>query len=110
MATPLYPNGSRSSNKSVYTSGKPVPSGTRSVVHSTRRGPRAFDLDSLDDGEVALLVRRVAKEGDACVFSLTSDGGALCVTVLQGVVRHKCYASTVEEAYVKWTDLLETLY
>jgi hypothetical protein len=35
----------------------------------------------------------VARHGDLCCFALTSDGGALAVTIVQGDVRHKAYAS-----------------
>ena len=110
MPTKRYPNGEEMSKAEVYTT--PRPNGTRgeSVVHRQRHSARSFALDELDADELHHVLKTVARHGDCCCFTLTSDGGALCTTVVQGSVRHKVYARTPEDALDQWHGLLEALY
>lgn len=94
----------------VHTTDKPEPSGRTSINHTARQSARRFALDQLDDEELGHFVRVVAGHRDAVCFSLTSDGGALSVTVLQGTLRHKAYAATPEELLTAFTNLLAELY
>ena len=110
MPTKRYPNGEEMSTADVYTTPRPASTRGESVVHSGRRSPRPFALDQLDADEVAHVVRTVAGHGDCCCFTLTSDGGALCTTVVSGAVRHKVYARTPEDALDQWHGLLDALY
>lgn len=96
--------------KTVFTKERPESPRTASVNHTPGRAPRHFALDELDAEECTHFLRMVAREGDCCCFALTSDRGAISVTVLQGSTRHKAYAATPEELYVCFSTLLAELY
>lgn len=94
----------------VYTTRKPMPSGTRSIIHNGKRAARMFDVSSIDADEVKHLLSVVVANGDCACFSLTSDGGALAITILSGGTRHKAYAATADGFLERASELLETLY
>lgn len=110
MPTKGYPHGTKVSTAEVYTTTRPDRTRSESVVHSRRHSARSFALDELDADELQHLVKTVAGHGDCCCFTLTSDGGALCTTVVQGSVRHKVYARSPDDALDGWHGLLEALY
>lgn len=110
MPSKRYPDGEKVSSPEVYTTEKPPPTRSESVVHRGRHRSRPFALDLLDADELLHLVATVARHGDCCCFTLTSDGGALCTTVVQGAVRHKVYARDADDALDQWHGLLEALY
>ncbi len=53
-----------------------------------------WDVDPTMVGEAVL---RIVGFGDAILFGLTSDGGALRITIFDGDHRHNLYASGPEE-------------
>lgn len=58
------------------------------------------ELDGLDASVLLATVLAVVRGGGAIMFGLTSDGGALCITLLDGGERHKEYLHTSEE--ISW--------
>ena len=64
-----------------------------------------FDLNRVDAESVRDAVYNVTAAGDMISFTLTSDGGAICVSVTSKGERHKAYASTTEDL----EDLLTAL-
>lgn len=59
-------------------------------------------LETCNGQTLARALARVVGAGDALLLSLTSDRGALCITILEEERRHKFYCSTPR-------DLEETL-
>lgn len=105
-----YHKPKKNAKSEVYSSRKPDPSGTRSIVHNGKRAARMFDVSGIDADEVMHLLNMVVKSGDCLCFSLTSDGGALALTVLSGGVRHKAYATDPDGFLECATNLLAELY
>lgn len=56
---------------------------------------------------VGSLIDRIVNAGDAIMFSRTSDGGALVVTLYAGEERHKTYAPGQEELDEAWEALAQ---
>lgn len=110
MASSLYSDPRNPGQKEVYTTPKPAPAGSRSIVHGGKHSPRGFDVGCLDAEEIKHVLEVVVGHGDNVCFTLTSDGGALSTTVVQGGLRHKVYGSTEAQVYQRWSVLLDTLY
>jgi len=96
--------------KGVFHSERPASLGGRSITHGNRKSSRPFDCGGVDEAEVWEFVKTVVEAGDNVCFTLTSDGGALCICVLAGTTRHKAYASTPEDLLEKFTMLREEVY
>jgi hypothetical protein len=54
--------------------------------------------------ELGPLVDAIVNQGDAVMFAKTSDGGALCITLLRDKARDKGYSANQDElqAQVDW--------
>lgn len=98
------------SKREVYESPRKTTAGNRDVRVVGGRTRHTFQLDECDADELLNFVALVVRNGDLCSFCQTSDGGALCVTVLCGQRQLKGYARSTDELVVRMTDLLEVLY
>lgn len=96
--------------KTVFTSPREEVARSESITHARRPAPRPFDLDGLDAEEVTHFIRVVAGHGDLAGITLTSDGGAIVFSIVQGGVKHKAYASSPEQALFIIHDLLDEVY
>lgn len=103
-------NGKAHPPKEVYSKARQsvARSGSTNVI---MRRPSA-DCSALqcDAAELLHFVQVVARNGDLCSFTQTSDGGAICVCILQGASTFKSYARTADEFLVRLSDLLDHLY
>lgn len=63
----------------------------------TGRGDSEADVRGANPELVWAAVCAVMAEGGAVMFGTTSDGGALCITVLDGGDRHKEYCHDADE-------------
>lgn len=96
--------------KQVFTSPTPRLEGKTSRAAVVRHAGIPFALGELDADELAGFVETVVGHGDCVAFTLTSDGGALSITVIQGDTRHKAYAATPQEAIDRFTFMSQELY
>jgi len=96
--------------KVVFTSPTPRNEGKTSIAANVRHAGRSFDASDVDADELAWFLLKVVGHGDCACFTLTSDGGALSITVIQGDTRHKAYAKDSEELIERCHDLLDELY
>jgi hypothetical protein len=67
--------------------------------------PRIFDCTKLDTETLQNAIGTVTAAGDLISFTLTQDGGALCISVVSNGERYKQYAATMQAA----NDILEAL-
>lgn len=81
--------------------GAPKPAARVGFGANTRRGegPRLAKVE-----ELGPLLDAITSQGDALMFARTSDGGAICITLLREKARDKAYASNQDElqAQVDW--------
>ena len=77
----------------------------KSIFAQNQVEDQDVDFSQVEAESVKAAIHAVISDGDAISFSLTSDGGALAVTVLSGGERHKAYAHKISEI----EDLLEAL-
>jgi len=105
-----YHNSHTSHNSQIYSKKRPDSRGTSRIVHNGKNAARMFDVGSIDASEIQHLLKVVVEHGDNLSLTLTSDGGALSITILSGDTRHTAYAATAEQFYVRAHDLLETVY
>lgn len=54
---------------------------------------RTFDISRIDSELLRDAIQSVIENGDLISFTLTSDSGAICITVISGTDRNKAYAS-----------------
>jgi len=99
-----------SPKKTVFQSSRPTPTRNGSVNIPARTNERQFALSEGIESEIAHFIRTVLKHGDLVCFTVTSDGGALSVTVVQGQTRYKGYAPTDDAAVSLFSDLISDLY
>jgi ribosomal protein L31 len=89
--------------------GYPVTSGSGKMTRYARRradsGVRWKDVEPAAIGEC---VQAVCAVGDAVLFSSTSDGGAIVITVCSGEHRFKYYATSKAEAEAHLADIENT--
>ena len=96
--------------KQVFTSPTPRLEGKASRAATVRHAGVPFALSELDADELCGFIQAVVGSGDCVAFTLTSDGGALSITVIQGDTRHKAYAATPQEAIDRFTFMSQELY
>lgn len=70
---------------------------TRFEALQKRNGSGEVDLSGLASEQVSNTIIAVVRGGGAIMFGVTSDGGALCLTLLDGGERHKEYLHTADE-------------
>lgn len=68
-----------------------------STTRFTRHVEKRPDLTSVEASMIGLAVVRCVLAGDAIMFGMTQDGGAVSFTVLSGSDRTKDYAHSNEE-------------
>lgn len=61
----------------------------------------------VDDLAMCQLVAEVTQDGDAVIFGVTRDGGALALTICSGDERGKYYAKTGTEMAAQIRDILQ---
>lgn len=59
----------------------------------------------VDVASFPAIVDMIVNAGDGVILSRTRDGGAICVQLLTGDMRHKVYAGEQLELDQIWTDL-----
>lgn len=97
---------------------KPEPKNSRNLqpAHQSKyltfNQSETFNVDMADALEtcngqtLARALSRIVASGDAVMLSLTRDGGALCITVLEDEQRSKLYCSTPRDLEEALTRLL----
>ena len=60
--------------------------------------PKKFDLSRIDPATVSDAITAVLEAGDLISFTLTSDGGALCISVTCQGERYKTYCTSTSDA------------
>ena len=103
-------NGKQRPQPEIYQRPRATATGSSGSELVMRRLAPGFSIEQCDVAELAHFIGLVVGHGDLCSFSLTSDGGALCLCVLQGGRQYKSYARSADELLVRMTDLWEKLY
>lgn len=67
----------------------------REKVHGPSAG---ICMDEVDASALTEAVSRVVEAGAAIMFGITSDGGALCITVLDDGEKERVFAASASEA------------
>lgn len=76
--------------------------------YGSSEGPTAtISYAELDGKLLQECIDAVTRDGCAMVFSRTSDGGALAITLLEGTNRHKYYPNSREQAERKLDEWRE---
>lgn len=88
------PKKAESGNPSRYSFMKPA-----------REPESRVRIEHADPQTLTDAIARVMANGDLISFTYTSDGGAICISVISGGSRHKVYAASIREL----TDVLEAL-
>lgn len=103
-------NGKAHTAPETYKSNRPSPSRTGRTRLVSGAAARNFDWSMCDATEIAHFVQVVVEHGDLACFTRTSDGGAICITVVCGVDRLKAYAANSNDLLLRMRDMLEELY
>lgn len=74
----------------------------RAVEQRQGRRKKGISWGNLDPAEIGRFVRLCCDTGNGLVLGITSDGGALSITVLNGNTKIKEYPSSEED----WEDIL----
>lgn len=96
--------------KQIYQSERPETTRASSTHITGRKSERCFVWNEDIAGDITYFLQVVLRHGDCVSFTLTSDGGALSVTVLQGTRRFKAYAKDCDQLLVRLHDVREELY
>jgi len=99
-----------SKKREVYATSRTASTRNGDVRVVGARACHTVNIDDCDADEVLHFIALVARNGDLCSFCQTSDGGAICITVLCGQRKLKSYARSADELVVRMGDLLEVLY
>jgi len=75
-----------------------------------KRSARPFELDAELADEVWAFMCRVLRNGDNASFTLTSDGGAITITILASPLKHRAFAKNGDELLEVMAQMLTELY
>lgn len=85
-------------------------SGTDRVDVARRRANTPFPLDGMDADELWGFIKRVLQNGDLASLTLTSDAGALSVTITSNGTRFRAFAKDGDEFLTASADLCAKVY
>lgn len=89
-------SGKRSKEYGKDATANPAVSKYARLSESSSNGP--VEWEEVDGRLIKAAIAAATRDGCALIFSRTSDGGALSVTLLAGSDRHKKYAKSAELA------------
>lgn len=89
-------NGKRS--KEYGKASTPNPAVSKYAVLAEGHGGSAVSWEEVDGRLIKAALVAATEDGCALIFSKTTDGGALSLTVLAGADRHKKYAKNAQLA------------
>lgn len=84
----------------------PNPAVSKYAALAERNGTGAVSWEEVDGRLIKSALVAATEDGCALIFSKTSDGGALSLTVLAGTDRNKLYAKSVEIAESQLRELV----
>lgn len=88
--------------------GRKATSGSGRWTQYNRPGTTAApSWAEVDDLAVSQLIAEVTQDGDAVIFGVTRDGGALALTICSGDERGKYYAKSGAEMATQIRDILQ---
>lgn len=93
-----------------YDAGTTGPSGTHRIDVAARRAHSPFPLTDLDAAELLHWVTRVLSHRDMLSLTLTSDGGAMSITITCDGQRYRAFAKDGSEFLTATADLCATVY
>lgn len=75
----------------------------------SRRNSGAVTWSAVDAGELAHFVHKMTEAGAGVILSVTTDGGALSITVLSGNTRFREWPSSADEALDVMHQLIDEI-